>query len=366
MNRAFLFLIGVLFLLFTSLHTVSGEQIKFVSLKGMEFTLGGELEYEYVDTENDAGIDNPVGHFQLDKFTLTPKIKVSENIMLEALLLFSSAGAYCSEAYAVFSNLPIFNSRLKIGLDDRFINDIPRPRTEGYALIDTAFALDDDFGITWYGEYNSFLWFLSLTNGLELDTKSTFEDNSYHIFHDNRPVKEKNENKEVGLGLGLNNGFGSDSSLFILGFFFKGRLNEDEKDLLIDIDRELVTGSDDSSFYGVSAEYKLNKLTLSGKYISGLDSGLKRDGWFFQIYFDLNLSPSSSITPLFRYGVLNNNLENDPAEPLTWDRDNTTVALLITLVPGVILKTEYYINNEETGDAGVDNDELLIQLEIKF
>ena len=69
------------------------------STKGMRFRLGGELEFEYVDTQNDAGIGQPSGHFQIDKFTLKPHVRIAGNIILESLLLFKVDGAYASEAY---------------------------------------------------------------------------------------------------------------------------------------------------------------------------------------------------------------------------------------------------------------------------
>ncbi|MDD3627264.1 MAG: hypothetical protein PHV06_08100 [bacterium] len=364
-NKSILTILFVCFVILTVASTETNDRI-LISTKGMEFELGGELEYEYVDTEYDTGIDNPYGHFQLDKFTLCPKIKLSENISLTGLFLFNSATAYCSEAYVIFSGLPLFNSKLKIGLDDRFIDIYPSIKTEGYSLIDTSFSLDDDLGITWYGNYKSFIWYLSVSNGLELSAKSPNEDNSYYLFHDNKPVREKNENKEAGLGLGINNKFNEFSSLCILGFFFDGKLNEDEQNFLLGIDGDLVTDDFRSSFYGGSIEYKIRKFTLAGKYISGNDAELERSGWFAQMYVDLKVSPKSTVTPLVMYGALTNNLEPDPGEPLTWDRDNITVALLTTFIPGLILKTEYYINGEDTGDVDVDNDELLIQLEIKF
>lgn len=74
----------------------------------------------------------------------------------------------------------------------------------------------------------------------------------------------------------------------------------------------------------------------------------------------------TSVEPFIRYGCLNVDLPNVTANSLTWDREMTTLALLVNIVKNTKLKIEYYFNDEDTGGASVKNDEFLAQLEIMF
>ncbi|MDD3627602.1 MAG: hypothetical protein PHV06_09815, partial [bacterium] len=107
--------------------------------------------------------------------------------------------------------------------------------------------------------------------------------------------------------------------------------------------------------------------TFGFKYLSAQDGTLERDGWFAQLAYLIPVSANgASLEPVIRVGSLDFNLPPVPDDSLTWDRRETTVALLTTFTKGVMVKTEYYMNDENTGNGKVDNDELLIQLEIKF
>ncbi len=69
---------------------------------------------------------------------------------------------------------------------------------------------------------------------------------------------------------------------------------------------------------------------------------------------------------LVRYEDYNVDLTRDPTDSRTWDRETVTLAVLTDVVKNTKIKTEFYINEESTGGPDVDNNEVLVQLEIKF
>jgi hypothetical protein len=338
------------------------------SLKGMQYKLGGELEFEYVDTQDDVETNQPPGHFQLDKFTLMPDIQILDNVILHSLLLFGADRAYASEAYATFSGLPL-NSSLKIGLDDRFIYEKPGRKTEVFPLIDTAFARDDEFAITWNGRRKSLYWMLSLSNGLVLGQQAPGEDASYKLLHDNRQIGDMNHNKEFGLGVGWKYIHTREFFVDALVFGYIARLSSDDIDVLQGIAGYGNSESDLNTMYGFSIEGTLSGISLGGKYIRANDGVLDRYGWFVQTSYRIGLDDRKlfiAVVPLIRYGGLAIDLPKTPTDPLTWDRNMTTLALLIEIARGLMLKIEYCLNGETTGGDNVKNDEFLVQMEIKF
>lgn len=338
-----------------------------ISLKGKRFKLGGELEFEYVDTQDDKEIKQPSGHFKLDKFTVMPRIQIADNIILQALLLFKADKASASEAHATFSGLPL-NSSLKIGLDDRFINEKPGRKTEGFPLIDTVFARDDEFALAWNGRRASFYWMVSLSNGLALGQQASSEDASYKMLHDNRQISDMNHNKEVGFGVGWKHSIAGECFVDVLTFGYIARLSQEDIDVLQGMAGYGNSERDVNSMYGASIESKLKGLSFGGKYIRANDGILDRYGWFAQASYRIGLGEGklfTSVSPLIRYGRLEVDLPN-VSDPLTWDRDMTTLALLMEITKGVILRTEYYLNGEATGGDDVSNDEFLMQIEVKF
>lgn len=338
------------------------------SRKGQQFRFGGELEFEYVDSQaNDHPDNSPASRFQIDKFNLKVEVDVAENIVLEGLFNFNAAGAKFSEGYAIFSGLPL-DSSLKVGLDDRFFYMKPNRKTEAFSLIDTAFARDDELALTWSGKYESFYWNLSLSNGLALGESRPSEDKSYPLLHDNRQTGDANDNKEAGLGLGLKHKFEEDHSLDLLVFGYTANLSEDDVGVLQGIAGYGTSEDDTNDMYGATLEYKLRGLTLGAKYIQAHDGDLDRDGWFVQASYKIGLSgwEGAFIEPVVRHGSLDVDIPKDPTDSLTWHREMTTVALLVGVAKNTMLKVEYYFNGEDTGAGDVDNDEFVMQLEMKF
>ncbi|MBD3609605.1 MAG: hypothetical protein HUJ30_03560 [Gammaproteobacteria bacterium] len=351
-------------------YTSKQDHALLPSYRGRQFKLGGELEFEYIDTENGTGVKKPYGYTKIDKFTLLPSARISDDITLEALLIFKmgSPKSPLSEAYTIFSNLA-YDSKLTVGLDDSFINEWPSRKTESFALIDTAFARDDSLGLVWESTKNPLFWHMSLTNGYELGKSAVSEDASYKILHDNRQESEVNSNKQLGVGLGYRLDLGARRSLAIMGFGFQSELYNGDIATLQAISGYGASTDITQSRHGVAIDYKGQSSVLGAKWISAQDGVLKRSGWYLQSGYRIKLSASSwfrSITPFVRYGVLDVDLANDPADNLTWNRNMTTLALLADVTKGVKLKAEYYLNGEETGGAEIDNNEFMLQLEVKF
>jgi hypothetical protein len=67
-----------------------------------------------------------------------------------------------------------------------------------------------------------------------------------------------------------------------------------------------------------------------------------------------------------RYDDLDVDMGKDSTDSLTWDRNQITLAVIIDILKDSKLKLEYYINDEDIGGKDIDNNEFLMQLEIKF
>jgi len=63
-----------------------------------------------------------------------------------------------------------------------------------------------------------------------------------------------------------------------------------------------------------------------------------------------------------RYDDLDVDMGKDSTDSLTWD----SLAVIIDILKDSKLKLEYYINDEDIGGKDIDNNEFLMQQEIKF
>lgn len=339
-----------------------------LSLKGEKFELGGELEFEFVDTEDDVSISESDPHFQIDTFYLYPKVTFTDNLILKGEIAIKSGSTYLEEMYGTFSNLP-GNSWLEAGLNDMFIANIDR-KTEAEILIETAFYRDDDMGVTLGGEPLDWLyWRASATNGLDLSQTGPGEDGSYNIIHDDRNVSNANKRLMLGAGIGLKPDLGDIGKIDILPFYYTGKLSSADVTFLQAITGYGTSTDDDKIRYGANARYDIGNFTLIGQYIKGEDGTLDRDGWFIQPSYKINIPGRDKFNGyelVYRYNDLDVDLANTTGDTLTWDREQHIVGLITDVYKNVKLKTEYFINEEDTGGGDIDNNEFLTQLEIKF
>jgi len=352
------------------------EYIK--SYEGDRIKIGGELEFEYVKTQDDEDFpaQNPEGRFQLDKVRLRAKAKPRDDIEFKFKVDFEDIEEIkVDEAYLTIGGIAPFDQEISFGLQDRFISVSIERWTEGSPLARTAFYRYPDLGIQYRGKYQSLYWCFSLTNGLELGKKDIGEDESKEgserdtIFRDDTEMMDPNENKQVGIGLGLVPNLGQWGFLDILGFGYISKLSDESLNKVNKLpgapaDNEDIT----QGRYGANLAYTKDALEIYSQYIKAEDSFLLRHSWFVQASYrlDLALRYLRAIQPLFRYGEYCTNQTPDVDKPLTWNRKRYTLALLNHIEERLILKLEYAINDEETGGEKPDNNEFLAQLEYKF
>lgn len=349
------------------------EDKGFLSFKGVEFQLGGELEYEFVDTAGDGEEDE--AHFQLDKMVLQPKIKIGDKLKLDAQIYFvknsSADRAYIEEFHAEFTDL-FLNSWADVGLYERWVKGQYKRKLEAYPLVGTAFWRDDAPTLTWGGEHESIYWMFSVGNGYELDRKQVSEDtaNNNDILHDNRAGSGVSDSMEYGINIGLKQElFGG--NIDILGFYYYDELSSDDRTFLQAQFPGYTSSADDKNRLGVSVRYDLNDWRFAGQYIKAEDGELDRDGWVIEAGYHLDFQGREWLTgvmPIISYGEMDidNSYDRNLNNPLSWDRQKTMVGLIFDLYKNTKLRLEYYVNDEDTGGDDIDNNEFLAQLEIKF
>lgn len=337
------------------------------TLKGEKFSLGGELEFEYIDVQNDGAESEP--HFVLDKFVLHPKIYLAEDIYLDVQLYFQPKHtASINEFHIMFKNTPCEHTYLDAGLYERQIKSHSHRVTEGYPLIGVAFWRDDEYAVSLGFEWESLYGSLLVGDGLALGEKQVAEDSSHKMIHDNNRDDDFNGLSEFNANLGYRNDYGDMGKVDLLLFWVYKELSDSDVGFLQGIPGHGV-GNDTGYRVGFGADYRLGDLRLYGQYIDAEDGKLDRHGWYIQPSYKFKLKNRKSFYAcevLFRYGELDVDLPNNPSDSLTWDRDKIVLALITDVYKNIKLRTEYYINDEETGGREVDNDELLVQLEVKF
>ena len=344
----------------------------FVSAKNWDFQLGGELEFEFVDIENGVGVNDPDPHFKIDQLYLYPKVSYGENILFSSDIVIGSSGALIEEAWARFYNLP-GGSWLEVGLNDLFIANVPR-KTEAEILIETAFYRDDDMGLTLGGEPNDWLyWRASLTNGLKLSSKAPGEDNSFRLIHDDRNPSSGNDQLMLGLGVGFKLDIGEMGKLDVLPFIYDGALSRSDLSFLQNLPGYGGSMNSDKKRHGVNLLYGHRNFAFLGQYLAAEDGDLERTGWFIQPSFKFKRTTRDSAIGGFEFVYRYSDLEVDLAnvsgvanDTLTWDRQQHIFAVITDVYKSTKVKLEYFKNEEDTGAQNVDNDEILVQFEVKF
>ena len=369
------------------------------SYEGDKIKIGGELEFEFVKTQDDEDFpaDDPIGRFQVDKVRLKAKVKARDDIEFKFKLDFEIDEVEIDEAYLTIEDIVPFDQKISFGLQDRFISDSIERWTEGSPMARTAFYRYPDLGIQYKGKYESVYWCASLTNGLvlykeeeeidfdeeeivteiKLNTKQIGEDKDKRdkIIRDDTKTKDPNVNKQVGIGLGLAPNLKDLGFLDVLVFGYFSKLSDNDLEALSTLPGAPDAEDNDDRTqgrYGANLAYTKDALEVYSQYVKAEDSFLLRHSWFVQASYklDLDLRYLKAIQPLFRYGEYCTNRTPEPGTKkrryLTWDRKRCTIALLNHIEERVILKLEYAINDEKTGDDKPKNDEFLAQLEYKF
>ncbi|MGR9012410.1 MAG: hypothetical protein ACU83U_02085 [Gammaproteobacteria bacterium] len=341
----------------------------FISSKNWNVNLGGELEFEFVKTDDSPGINEPDPHFQIDQLYLYPTAKYKNFAYFSADISLKTDSASIEEAWARFFAIP-FNTYVEVGLNDLFMANIQR-KTETEILIESAFYRDDDMGVRIGGKpYDWLYWEASMTNEYQLGTRSAGEDSSFPLIADRRNTKNASDRFALGLAVGLRHDIGQYGKIDILPFYYNGKLSEADTKFLQAIPGYGASAHHNKQRYGVNVSYNHPDLNfdLIGQILVAEDGDLNRSGWFIQPSYLLYKNPAwdwfKAYELVYRYNSLQVDLPHTFSNSLTWDRQQHVFGLLVNVIDQTSLKFEYMINNESTGAANVDNDEFLIQAEI--
>jgi len=339
-----------------------------ISLRGGKVKLGGELELEFIKSQDEVGGNgNPNARFAIDKVVLTPNVAFTDAITFQADIEFDGGGgAKVDEAWLKFTGLPR-DTYIKVGLEDVFYK--PHRKTESYPINGHAFFQDEDLGVHAGGEFEQFYWRASITNGRELTDRRLQEYNDYDITHDNSTNSEDNDNKEIGIGVGMKHHFKDGHEIDVMPFLTIGELSAADVGYINGLPGIAGSTDDSKDRYGLNLEYLLNDMSFFFQYISATDGALDRKGWYIQPSYKVYFKDRPTFTAvefLLRYDNYEVDQVNDPTDSRTWDRDSFVLAAITDVVKNVKVKAEYAFHGEETGGAEVDNNELVVQLEAKF
>ncbi len=362
----FVLMLGV-GIMIVSTPRLCAEEKGFISIKGADFQLGGELEFEFVDTATDGENTDP--HFQLDKVVLQPKVKIGDDIKLDAQIYVQESKAYINEVHAKLTGFSP-DCWLDVGLYERWIKSQHGRKTEGYSLLGTSFYRDDASTVTWGGELGVFYWMLSAGNGYEIDAKQVAEDGASvsKIIHDNHATSGLSDSLEYGINLGVKGDRG-EGKVDLLAFYYVDELSSSDITSLQGNLPGYTSNDDDKTRIGLGVKYKVGGATLYGAYIDAEDGDLGRDSWVaeasYHIKFNTDREWFTGIEPVISYSDYD--VKNTKAEdsPWSWDREKWIFAAIVDFYKNTKLKIEYYVN-DETGGSEVSNDEVLVQLEVKF
>ena len=133
---------------------------------------------------------------------------------------------------------------------------------------------------------------------------------------------------------------------------------------------EYTSNDDDQYRIGTNFNYILGNFNFLTQYINAEDGDLDRYAWFVQPSYKVKLpwdwKYCKAHDLLVRYGQYRVDTTTAFSKPCTWDREELTFAVITDIVKNIQLKTEYSINDEDTGNGDVNNNELLMQLKVKF
>jgi hypothetical protein len=339
-----------------------------------------ELELEWMFAQRDMADSTQRG--QLDKFTMELDAEFDKHISLVAQGRFEAEEAWVKTAYCQAARLPL-GQRFRFGLDERIFK--PSRRTESYPLIGSAFWRTHDFGVFYRmkiphskdrGGY-SYLK-LAATNGLTLDRREPGEQEQYYLICDRKPPSGAGlgENEEYSAVIGSRLDLGKRKWLDVSLFGLLTRLDDDDAAFLNlhikSVDTTLGTARRGGSKWrrGAAASARFGDLRFQGMYIKARDSGLFREGFYVQggYTLDMEFQWLKSAELLVRTGHLLIDMEKSIAQPMSWDREEFTVAALLEIRDGVLLKLEYTVYGEDPGPGQkqVKNNEFVFQVELKF
>lgn len=376
---------------------ITAQTVNVQTESGLNVTLGGEVEMEFIDVEGPGGfsnqdltvkkVKNRSPHMRIDKAILSAKVDYSENLYYSFEFRFGDQKAYIDKHYARL-NVPSINTQFEIGKNKPMI--AIKRKTEGYPLIGTAFWKGREYHIA--SETKTNIGPLKLTGGLSfamkrpLGTDDAAEDKSFKMLvYDNYNSKD-GQTFEYGAALALE-AFG----LSTQGWYYTGKLIDD-----FDWKTSLgfLSGYNDFAkvtpgvekddmthyWYGGRVGFDRGSFHARAEYIKAMDGYLPRSGHYMEVSYQIKLKEKASIKPIVRVGELNLDLLSPSlGDPATWARSMTTVGLLTQLNDFLSMKIEYYLLGETTGGEKITNfegkvidngfvkdNQLLLQIKYEF
>ncbi len=345
------------------------------SKRGESFELGGRLQVEFFEREEDTRFqsafpENEGGTFHIDEFRLYLDADLKNKIRFHSAYDIEGDEAGIIEAYVEAEELPL-SSELMVGLQPRFFR--PDRYTESYPITGAAYWHSRDIGLTWKGNYDPASLYFSLLNGVELDSRELGEDESAPILAEDEKSIDMNGNKEMSAGLEFDFDFDDYGDVELMGFGVLGELSDDDiLYLQSNIPSYGFSQDDTREFAGANLEYSIGEWDFFSQWITGEDGEIDRTSWYSELSYQWEfegLRYLNSIRPLVRYGELD---VGYPARPyarngsLTWDRQQWLFGIVSELVDNLNFRFEYMLNEEDTGGPSVDNNEYLFQVEILF
>ncbi|TET38725.1 MAG: hypothetical protein E3J72_02430 [Planctomycetota bacterium] len=344
--------------------------------------IGFELELEWLYAQRGKVI--PAKRGQLDKFTMDVDARFMKHFSMKAQGRFESDEAWVKTAYGQIDRLP-YGQRLRFGKDKRLFK-LAR-RTESYPLIGTAFWRTNDVGISYrftipdckdadnYGYLKA-----RVATGLSLTSREAGEQDQYYIIADRKAVSTADigENEEYTLVLGGRFGSGRKKFVDMSLFGMTSKIGDDDASFLnlfinpVDPVRLGTSARNDNKWRrGAAVSLRYEGFFFQGMYIFARDCELYREGYYVQPSYRFSVKERDwlrSIEILARAGRLLPRMDHSEAQPMSWDRDEFTAALLVEIHKGLMLKMEYTVYDEDAGpgERPVKNNEFLFQLECKF
>jgi hypothetical protein len=217
-----------------------------------------------------------------------------------------------------------------------------------------------------------------VANGLSLNSREPGEQEQYYIIGDRKPdtALDPGENEEYSAAIGMKLGSGKKRWLDISLFGLVSRLDDGDAAFLNlhinSVDAKLGTAERGDSKWrrGCALSARFSHFFFQGMYIKARDSELFREGYYIQpsYRFDIRHKWLRSAELVLRTGRLIVDMDKSIAQPMSWDRDEFTVAALLEIRKGVVLKLEYTAYNEDPGkgEKQVKNNEFVFQLEFRF
>jgi hypothetical protein len=365
---------------------------------GEMFKLKGEMELEFVQTQNEE--DFPTGpetdhttdkkkpHLKLDKVVLQPYVYFGKHNFLKLEMVYGHDGDsggdvnleeyYFQSNYLLGENAPLdMNVWFRIGRDERWMK--PKRVTESYPILGTIAWRDDELQLVLGIDTDYIYWRGSWGSGMDLGDRAIGEDGSFEVLQDDNNYTTTEQKRELSTGLGFRAGEeGLNGDLLV--YYINDRMNRGEDLDVIDAFpnyHKLESGAPRPNQNRVGSRLTVNAFgaRVMGEYLFLQDAMLKRHAWYTMFSYKLKLDGVDingrnwlvGLTPVVRFDNLDVLVDKEETDSRTWDRWGTTFALIIDLLKHVKLKNEFTVNKEHTGGTNmVRNNEFLTQLEVKF